>query len=293
MAKTLEEGFQKFLESLVPLVSERRIGISHRASVKSSLQKSFGCTSLFETGSFGNKTGIKHFSDTDYFAVCPEQALRSNSSTVLREVKQALQYTFWRTAERIKVNSPAVTVGFGKFASENLEITPCYFHRVIETPVGKKWSYGIPDGSGGWMLSSPAAHNAYVELHNKRLQHKLKPLIRLVKAWKFYQNVPVSSFYLELRITKLLEKKEKINYETDLYGTIKKLYDNELADIRDPMGVSGMVFACRTEQKKKTALSKLATAFSRAGQAYLWKDSDLNECFGWWKKFYNGKFPSR
>lgn len=143
------------------------------------------------------------------------------------------------------------------------------------------------------MLSSPQAHNAYVELHNKRLLRKLKPLITLVKAWKFFHNVPVSSFYLELRITKFAESKKRINYEIDLYRIIKKLHDIELAHIQDPMKVSGYVYACKTEGKKKRALSKLSTACSRAEKAYLARSKDLDKCFHWWKMFFKGKFPSR
>lgn len=293
MARTLEQGFQDFLKRLTPLTSERKKGASHKNSVESCLVKNFGCSHFFETGSFGNKTGAKDFSDTDYFAVCPEQDLRKNSSTTLREVKEALQYTFRGTAAKIKVNSPSVTVPFGTRASENLEITPCFYNAVIATPAGRKRSYGIPSGDGGWMLSSPRAHKAYVAYHNDRLHRRLKPLITLVKAWKFYHNVPISSFYLELRITKFLERKRKINYEIDLYGTIKKLRDIELADIRDPMGVSGMVRASKTNEKKKSALSKLITACSRAEKAYASKDKNLDDCFHWWKMFYNGKFPSR
>lgn len=292
MAKSIEDGFQEFLKRLAPLPSEYKKSISHKKSVKSCLEKSFGCTHFFETGSFGNKTGVKHFSDTDYFAVCASFNLRKNSSNVLREVKEALQYTFHKTAPKIKVNSPSVTIPFGTYASEDLEITPCFYNAIIETPAGRKRSYGIPDSNKGWMLSGPGAHNAYVAYHNKRLHNRLKPLIKLIKAWKFYRNVPISSFYLELRITKLLEEKKKIDYTIDLHGTMKKLYDIELADIRDPMQVSGMVQACKTE-KKESVLSKLETARSRAEKAYLSKDTNLDDCFQWWKKFYAGEFPSR
>jgi hypothetical protein len=293
MAKTLEEGFQDFLKRLVPLPSEREKGVSHKNSVKSSLKKSFNCSDFFETGSFGNKTGVKHFSDTDYFAVFPRIDLRTNSSTTLTKVKEALQYTFHKTSLKIKVNSPSVIIPFGKYASENLEITPCFYNGLIITPVGRKKSYAIPDGNRGWMLSSPRAHKAYVAYHNERLQRRLKPLITLIKAWKFYQNVPVSSFYLELRITKLLEEKKRINYELDLYGTMKKLRDIDLADIQDPMGVSGNVSASKTEKKKKSAISKLKIACSRAEKAYLSGSKNLDNCFYWWKMFYHGKFPSR
>jgi hypothetical protein len=185
-----------------------------------------------------------------------------------------------------------VTIPFGTYASEDLEITPCFYNSIIETPAGRKRSYGIPDSNKGWMLSSPGAHNAYVAYHNKRLHNRLKPLIKLIKAWKFYRNVPISSFYLELRITKLLEEKKKIDYTIDLHGTIKKLYDIELADIRDPMQVSGMVQACKID-KKGSVLTKLGIALKKAEKAYLAKDKNLNDCFSWWKKFYAGEFPSR
>lgn len=293
MPKSIEDGFQEFLKRLAPLTSEYKKSISHKKSVKSCLKKNFGCSHFFETGSFGNKTGVKHFSDTDYFAVCADFNLGRNSSNALREVKEALQYTFHKTAPKIKVNSPSVTIPFGIYASENLEITPCFYNTVIETPAGRKRSYGIPDGNSGWMLSSPGAHNAYVAYHNDRLHRRLKPLITLIKAWKFFHNVSVSSFYLELRITKLLEEKKKIDYTVDLYGTIKKLYQNELADIQDPMRVSGLVRACKTDRQKNSALSKLKTAFSRAEKAHATKDKNLDECFDWWKKFYDGEFPSR
>lgn len=293
MAKSIEDGFNEFLRRLAPLNSEYQKSISHKKSVKSSLKKKFKCAEFFETGSFGNKTGVKHFSDTDYFAVCPDEDLRSNSKTLLIGVKKGLQHTFHKTSLKIKVNSPSVVIPFGKFASENLEITPCFYNGLIQTPVGRKKSYGIPDGNGGWILSSPRAHKSYVTLHHERLQRKLKPLVTLIKAWKFFNQVPISSFYLELRITKLLEDKKKIDYAVDLFGTIKKLRDVGLADIQDPMGVSGFVGACKTDLKKKAALTKIKMACSRAEKAYLSRNGDLNDCFYWLKMLYKGKFPSR
>lgn len=292
MARTLEEGFEKALEWISPLVTERNKAVSHRGSVRGCLVNNFGCGSLFETGSFGNKTGVRHFSDTDYFAVCPRENLMGKPSYVLQRVKKALQTTFSKT-QKIRINSPAVAIVFGKHRSENLEITPCFYYKMSDTPFGKKKSYAIPALEGKWMLSSPQAHNAYVEQIDKKLKGKLKPLIKFVKAWKFYQNVPISSFYLELRITKFFEDRKTIYYGADLYGIIKKLHDIQLANIQDPMKVSGLISACATDIKKEDSLSKLATAYSRASKAYLCRNKDLDDCFYWWKMFFNGKFPSR
>jgi Second Messenger Oligonucleotide or Dinucleotide Synthetase domain len=176
MARTLDQGFDTFLSWLVPLSSEHDKAKSHKDSVNSCMVNNFKCSSLFETGSFGNGTGVRHHSDTDYFAVCPSSEFWSESGHTLRRVKEALQNTFWKT-EGIEVRSPAVRIPFGSYASETLEVTPATRNGLVSTPVGEKYSYDIPNSDGGWMQSSPGAHNAYVNRENDRLGGKLKPLI--------------------------------------------------------------------------------------------------------------------
>ncbi|MEH6765757.1 MAG: nucleotidyltransferase [Aequorivita antarctica] len=292
MAKTLEQGFETFIAWLQPLTSEHDKAISHKSSVESCMKNSFKCSLLFETGSFGNGTGVRHHSDTDYFAVCPANEFWTDSAYTLRKVKEALQLTFWRTSG-IEVKSPAVKIPFGTYASETLELTPSYRNGLVSTPVGDKYSYDIPNRIGDWMKSSPGAHNAYVNRENTRLNGKLKPLIQLVKSWKFYSNVPISSFYLELRTTKYAENETSIVYDIDLHRIIKYLYDNDLPRINDPMGISGYISACSTDAKRQDALSKLNTANSRAGKAYDNRISNVDNAFYWWNLFFNNEFPNR
>jgi len=93
------------------------------------------------------------------------------------------------------------------------------------------------------MVSCRSAHNAYVANQDKRLNGKLKPLIRLIKAWKFYKNVPITSFYLELRITKYAEGRTSIVYDTDIRNILKLLHDNQLARLQDPDGIFRLCIA--------------------------------------------------
>lgn len=292
MAKTITQGFETFLSWLEPLSSEHSKATSHKNSVESCMVNNFDCYNFFETGSFGNGTGVRHHSDTDYFSVCKSSKLYNDSAYSLRKVKEALQETFWNT-EGIEVCTPAVKIPFGNYASETLELTPCTFNGTISTPVGSYASYDIPDNDGGWMQSSPKAHNSYVKREDDRLGAKVKPLIRLIKAWKYYNSVPISSFYLELRVTKYDEGESSIIYDWDARKFIKWLYDNDLPSIRDPMGISGEVRACSSDAKRSTSLSKLATAYSRAEKAFAKRESDVDDCFYWWDMFYNGEFPSR
>lgn len=292
MAKTLEQGFDTFLSRLVPLSSEHEKAKSHKDSVNSCMINNFKCSNFFETGSFGNGTGVRHHSDTDYFAVCPSSELWTDSGYSLRKVKEAIQNTFWKT-EGIEVRSPAVRIPFGNYASETLEVTPAKRNGLVSTPLGDKYSYDIPNSDGGWMQSSPGAHNSYVNRENDRLGGKLKPLIRLIKAWKFYNNVPINSFYLELRTTKYAEGESLIIYDIDIKKVMKILYDNDLPSIQDPMGISGYVKACSTEAKREDALSKVKTGYTRAEKAVEKRESNVDDAFYWWNLFYNNEFPSR
>lgn len=292
MGLDISTNFEKYLTRLAPVPAELRKGASHKASVKSCLAKAFGCYSLFETGSIHNDTGIKHYSDTDYFAVIPKDQLRTNSGSQLRRVKEELQYTFWRT-KKIRVNSPAVTIPFGTYRSEDLEITPCFFNGTIATPLGDRKAYGIPDGNGGWMLSSPQAHKAFVAYQDRRLKGRLRPLIKLIKAWKFERNVPIGSFYLELRIASLFASRKRVYLVSDLALILKFLCEKELSRVRDPMHVSGYVQPCSTDEKRRTALSKLETAATRAHKACYYLDRDPELSIHYWKLLFGPKFPSR
>ena len=84
MAKTLNEGFSTLIERLSPLESEHDKAKNHKDSIKSCLLNNFGCYELNETGSFGNGTGVRHYSDTDYMVFlsrCKQQIAPNQNST--------------------------------------------------------------------------------------------------------------------------------------------------------------------------------------------------------------------
>lgn len=286
--RTINQGFTDFLSTLTPTSGESTAAKSHRASIKACLESNFDMTNFFRTGSFGNGTSISGYSDVDYFAVIPASKLNNNSATTLREVRDALATRFPNTG--VRVSCPAVVVPFGTDAKESTEVTPAYY---IENNEDGYSIYGIPDCSDGWMRSSPSAHNAYVRKVDKDLSNKVKPLIRFIKAWKYYRNVPISSFYLELRIAKYVEGDLSIIYSLDVKRIFSHLDSIDLRDMQDPMGVSGYISACTTDAKLEDAKSKLSTALARAQKA---RDAeaagDTKKAFEWWDLLYDGNFPS-
>jgi len=230
------------------------------------MENRWGCIRFVEIGSVGNGTGIRNHSDTDNLMVAPTKRLPVNSSIALSQTREALQRTFTAT-ESIVVNTPAVRIPFSGYASEVIEVVPAVFDTVRQTLRGSFAQYIIPSPSGEWMEASPDAHNTYVKQVDAEHGGQVKRLIQLVKAWKYTQQVPISSFYLELRVTKYCEGKSNVSFTRDLRNIFKQLSDGDLADMRDPMGISGMVAACTSISKKEAALSKIDTAASRSDRA--------------------------
>ena len=288
MVKTVEEGFRVFHGRLTPTGGESEAAKRHRASIEACLKKNFEITRFFRTGSLGNGTSIRGYSDVDYFASIPRENLKQKSSATLREVRDVLDVRFPNTG--VAVRTPAVLVPFGTDASESTEVVPADF---IGEDENGYLIYEIPDGSDGWTKSSPSAHNAYVTNINDELGKKVKPLVRFLKAWKYYQNVPISSFYLELRVAKYASGENSIEYSFDVRSVLKMLWDNQLAAIQDPMGISGYIYSCSTDAKKSDALSKLETALVRAQKARDAEEAEkIRDAFYWWNLVFNGHFPS-
>ena len=290
--RTVDQGFINFLQRLKPTSGESTAAIIHRASIEACLKNNFGMTYFFRTGSFGNGTNISGYSDVDYFAEIPARNLNKNSTYTLNRMRNALNIRFPKTD--ISVSRPAVVVPFGTNAKESTEITPARYIRL--TKKGKYRIYRIPASSNGWMFSSPHAHNAYVRKIDQKLEGQVKPLIRFIKAWKYCQKVPISSFYLELRVAKYAERNLGIVYNTHdvaVRRIFSHLHTVGLAKMQDPMGISGYISACSTKTKLKQGKSKFSTALTRAQKACdARKSGNIQNAFYWWNMLYNGKFPS-
>ncbi len=287
MPRTVDEGFRDFLTKLTPSSGETAAATRHRKSIEQCIRSKFGLKRFWRTGSFGNGTSISGYSDVDYMASIPTDKLKRNSTTSLTELRDALAERFPDTG--VRSACPAVVVPFGTDKKETTEVTPADY-------VGKSGDhrvYEIPDCDGGWMKSSPDAHNSYVRGIDQSLSNKVKPLVRFIKAWKCFRDVPVLSFYLELRVAKYASGESSIVYAIDVERVFRELQRIGLAKIQDPMGVSGYISPSRTEAQLKEAKSKLATAASRAAKARAAESSgEIKDAFYWWNLLFDGQFPS-
>lgn len=285
MPRTIDEGFGNFLTKLTPSATESASAKSHRASIEACLKSNFEMTRFFRTGSFGNGTSISGYSDVDYFAEIPRKNLKINSSSTLTLAKTALSNRFPNTG--VRVTAPTVLVPFGTEKKESTEIAPC---RFVTTNNGFK-IYDIADANGGWINSSPDAHNNYVRSIDHKKNGKVKNLVRLIKAWKYYQNVPISSFYLELRVAHFCSNETCILYHHDIKSFLSSLHFNDLAKMKDPLGISGYINPCESDAQYNDAISKLKTAIIRSEKALEGViNGSTKDAFYWYNLLYKMNF---
>ncbi|MEE8392062.1 MAG: nucleotidyltransferase [Anaerolineae bacterium] len=251
------------------------------------LDGNFGLYAFFLGGSLLSDTRIRGHGGVDYFASIGDDRLPDDSDAFLIEVGRALDECF--PGEGVTVKAPAIIVPIGSNDGGVVRIVPAKL--AGQTSTGHRL-YAVADGMGGWMTSSPDAHSDYIASVDLNLDGKLRPLICLLKAWKYFRDVPVSSFYLELRCAAHADGEKMIVYTVDLRNVLDLLWDDQFADVQDPKGISGHVSARLTYAGKKAAISKLRTALyhtSRAQEAAA--EGRVEESFLYWNRVFNGYFP--
>jgi hypothetical protein len=211
------------------------------------------------------------------------------SGTALDRVKGALSKSFPHTT--VRISRPAVVVEFSAGA-ETWEVIPGYRKNDKDPAL-----YDIP-GVGGveWMESAPLEHLSYVNDVNKEaaIAGGAKKLARLAKAWKYYNNVPMSSFYLEMRAAQYLSGDKSFVPVCDVCFLFEHLAKISLGPMNDPKGVTTRFYACSTTAKAEDALSKVNTAATRARKALdAYRADKPAEAFSYLNLLFGGQFPAR
>lgn len=207
MARSVSDAFSVLLGRLTPTQAERDTAASHRTSVYKALDDQLDVVAKWETGSFKHGTAISGHTDVDVL-VSLRGPKPPSSDTALSKVRSVLSRRFVLTP--VVVRRPAVVVQFGR--RQEWELVPTY----IKSTAGQHFTYDSPAPGGNWMTTAPTAHAEYVDGSNSK--GGAKRLARLMKAWKYYNDVPVSSFYLEMRAAQRMHS-DRVSFRSSISPT--------------------------------------------------------------------------
>ena len=214
---------ESLIRSMTPNEAARSDAAKHRKEIEEWLKTDLGILRMRETGSWHHGTALDGFSDVDYF-VSMRDSCPSSSTTALEDLCASLSRGV--PGAYVSIDRPAVRLRYFEDGPD-VEITPAYIRETDD--------YDIPDpGSTGWIRSNPAVHLEYVDRAQQESGGRAKGLIRLVKTWKSCNNLPLSSFYLEMRTAQYALNNKPIIYDWDLRDFFKSLANSGLREMNDP-----------------------------------------------------------
>ncbi|WP_197381461.1 nucleotidyltransferase domain-containing protein [Mycolicibacterium mengxianglii] len=242
-----------FVASLVPPAFDRTTVSERRKAIEDAVTAKTGSVGFIESGSWSHGTSLNGHSDVDYMCLLLGTQRPALPSSALTAMKQNIAGSHWAIAQ-LAISSPTVKVTF--YTSPHFEIVPAYYkrkHQDIHV-------FEIPGPDDEWVESIPSAHNKWVSDVNDRLNKKVKPLARLVKAWKYENSVPVSSFFLEMRTVNYSSDEGAIIYDMDLRAVFRRLVYSEMRSMNDPLGIVPRIPATSSEANRTFALRQARDA---------------------------------
>ena len=257
MSVTAISALESLIRTMTPDAAARSAAAKHRKEIEEWLMYDLGIIHMRETGSWHHGTALNKLSDVDYF-VSMRGSRPSASTTALEELRASLSRGI--PEAYVSIDRPAVRLRYFE-EGPDVEITPAYLRDTDD--------YDIPDpDSNGWIRSNPAVHLEYVDMAQRETDGRAKGLIRLVKTWKSWNNVPLSSFYLEMRTAQYALHNKPFIYDWDLSNFFKSLASSGLREMNDPTnygrrittGTSGFIewFTAKYAVEEAARLTKLA-----------------------------------
>ncbi len=288
---TVSARFATLLGWATPSTSEARNYETHKASVSSTLKSNLDMVAVDLMGSYARGSAVGGHSDIDLLAVLRTTEVKSGSSWkrsdgVMQTVRKALLARFPDTDTGR--DGQAVVVHFAG-GEDPVDVVPAFY---IGSGPSNYPKYAIPDGAGGWMETSPQAHNRYIELRSGG--GKLPNAARIAKWWRLSRDVeiPLSGFHVEMLLA-AQEICSGVKSYAQCFADLLDLLDRrECAALQDPLGVSGYLRAAATDAKREQLCATVASSAERARRAIEAEDdSDLSEAYRLWDLVFKGAFP--
>jgi predicted nucleotidyltransferase len=288
---TIADSFRILLSDLAPSDGSIDAAEGHIASIRARLEKHFDLSKTMRVGSYSRDTFLEGKSDVDMLAVVRRDDIRwgddyTSSTTVLDRVREALEGRYRTT--HIRRDAQAVVVNF---SDNRVDIVPAVFARWSES---KHPVYEIPNGTGGWMETSPTLHNAYLRRADTTAGGKLRGTARLLKFWRHCRSpeIPLSSFYIEMVLAADGVCPIGKSYAWCVANAFGTLARRECRAIRDPKGISGLIPGVKTDAQRVLALNAVRYARDHALAALkARRDDDIDEARRQWDLVFNSEFP--
>lgn len=192
----IESALEEMKRSLELPPNERSRASYYQNLVRKRLEQTLdGFQRSFLTGSYARHTAIAPLKDIDIFVVIDRDRRRDLVEGEPRRCINAVRDAAADALDRMQKSPMAQRRSIGlDFVSADLKI-----ELVPAFQTGRAEVFQIADRSSSrWILSAPRVHEYLSTAANEQSRGRLKPVIKMIKAWKNQSRLPIKSFHLEV-----------------------------------------------------------------------------------------------
>ena len=289
MPHTVAGGFSALLEDLGLTPRQEEVAEGRVGHLESYFDKYIVCAKLpFKIGSYERGTVIRWRRDIDVMVALHYPTYKDryddDSAAMLRWLRERLNIEYGDTI--VTRQQVAIRMALG----DGLQVD------LVPTFPRSGGGFLMPDGSGGWRATNPPHHATEMSRANVALDLKLKPLVRVMKAWNEANSHHLQSFHLEMMVWEMWHNDKALPaLPQAVSDTLRKGVTWMKYPMNDPWTDAGTraidTYLSADERGVVTRLfeadhsrAEQALAFDRAGQTA--------KAFERWGVVFTGRFPS-
>lgn len=289
MAATTAKAFDEFKERLRLTDAQKSVVADRKRVTAGYLERSFPSTSdlplrtTILMGSASRKTIIRPLDDIDVLAVFDnkdsifEKQYQWNAQKFLYRVRDALNAY---SVQVVGARGQAVRLFYK--SAPHVDIAPVFQYQ--------SGGYALPSGNGGWITTDPGEHDAYIDRRHTELNHRLKPMIRMIKRWNNVHSKHLKGFHIEVMLANVFS-----NLGGDSRDACEKFFawGQNYLDASDPAGHGGNLSSYLSLSARQSVLSNMKSSHARAVSANIAEArGDHAEAIRLWRIVFGDDFPT-
>lgn len=282
---TVTRAFQEFKSKLEITKAEQEKAQTRHNNVREKLREKMVLDRDFLSGSYGRNTKIRPLNDVDLMIVlnvdeyADDYYHNGDPTKILKLIKTIVDDLYPRTPSKIQARS--VNLDFHDFG---FDIVPSFDR--------SGGGLLIPDSNiGGWMGTSPEAHQRLLTEANKKAGQMLVPLVKMVKSFNLNKKKPLRSFHIEAMSLDIFWE-PPASYQEGLIALFSSLATKVLSNCPDPAGMGPGVDDYLDGADRLRISKLLGDSIEKARQALeLESQNDHNGAIGVWYSLLGAPFP--
>ncbi len=285
--------FQTFCDDLLISSDTRSVIATRYNAICTRLNKDFwnveGTSGGRYIGSFGRNTANGRVSDIDMIFEMPlstyntyNSYVSNGQSALLQAVKRSIQQTYSSTD--VRGDGQVVQVTFAD--DMKFEVLP-----VFKVEAGH-YTYADANNGGSWRTTNPLPEIEAIASADSDANCNLRPLCRMMRAWKYYCNVPINGLLLDTLACRFIsdwaERKQSYLYYDWMTRDFFEYLKNQPASQTLWYAVgSGQAISNTDNFRYKATLAHNITkeAITLLGESKEWSAKQK------WRELYGTRFP--